>query len=73
MQSKKHSHMEIWSNQIIGILAGLVVLHYLLPIVQALPKDYQSPAVVFTMFVLSYSRSYGLRRLFNYIAIRSKV
>ena len=65
MQSKKFSHYEVMSNQIVGILVGLVVVYHLMPIIKYMPPELQSPIVVFTMFVFSYSRTYLLRRLFN--------
>ena len=65
MQSKRFSHFEIMTNQIVGILIGLVVMYYLMPVIKHMPPELQSPIVVFTMFVFSYSRAYILRRLFN--------
>ena len=65
MQTKKDSHIEIWTNQIVGIIIGLVVMYFLIPAIEDLPPEIKSPVVVFTMFMFSYIRAFGLRRYFN--------
>jgi len=66
-QSKKDSHKEQLLNQAIGIIIGLIVMFFLLPLLKDIPPIYASPIAVFVMFCFSYARGYGLRRLFNYI------
>jgi len=65
MQSKKHSHYEVATNQAVGIVGGWSIVYFIFPYF-----DHMSQASIATIssilfFVWSYSRSYVLRRFFN--------
>ncbi len=64
MQSKKNSHKEIITNQIVGIILGWLIVYFIFPLfgdMQALKATCSS--IIF--FVISYLRSYIIRRIFN--------
>jgi len=67
MRTKKQSHIEVSANQTIGILVGLIVMYFLLPILNDVPPEYASPITVFSIFIFSYSRAYVLSRYFNWL------
>ena len=68
MQSRKHSHLEIITNQIVGIVIGWLIVKYLFPLM-GVPVSYsQATASSAIFFVASYSRAYVIRRVFNGLA-----
>jgi hypothetical protein len=65
MQSKKYSHYEVLSNQVIGIIGGWLIVYYLFPFFQHLDQVYVATISSVLFFIWSYSRSYVIRRIFN--------
>ena len=70
MQSKKHSHLETASNQIIGIIIGWLIVFLVTPLLSHLNSAELATALTPMFFIASYSRSYVLRRVFNHKAIK---
>ena len=66
MQSKKHSHYEIITNQIVGILIGWSLVYFAFPFMDIHQTIEQSTISSMMFFVASYARSYVLRRVFNH-------
>lgn len=67
MQSKKHSHYEILTNQAIGIIGGWLIVMFLFPLFNMLHQSIVATISSCIFFVWSYFRSYFIRRLFNKI------
>jgi len=73
-QSKKHSHIEVLANQILGIIIGFTLSKYVLPTIIDNNGGYELNAntialhITLIFFISSYSRSYLLRRYFNALA-----
>lgn len=65
MQTRKHSHLEILTNQVIGVIGGWLIVYFLFPLFNHLPQAYIATISSVLFFVWSYARSYALRRLFN--------
>lgn len=65
MQSKKHSHYEILTNQIVGIIGGWLIVMFLFPLFDHLPQHYIATISTILFFIWSYTRSYIIRRLYN--------
>ena len=70
MQSKKHSHMEITTNQIAGIVIGWCLVYFVFPIMGVETSMEQASMSSIMFFGVSYSRAYVIRRIFNRIAIK---
>lgn len=64
-QSKKLTHLEILSNQAVGILIGWSIVYFLFPLFDHLDQATVATIATGLFFVASYARSYVLRRLFN--------
>ena len=67
MQTKKQTHIEVITNQCLGLIGGWLIVYYLFPLF-----DYMEQSIVATIstaifFIWSYVRSYTIRRLFNWI------
>lgn len=66
--SKKLDHLEVNANQVVGLIIGYIVTRFIsIPYAGIIDPDILAIGVTFLFFVLSYSRSYGFRRLFRYI------
>ena len=65
MQTKLESIKETFSQSILGIIIGLIVMRVMLDVLENIDKNTQSVVIVFVMFVLSTSRGYIVRRYFN--------
>jgi hypothetical protein len=64
-QSKKHSHYEITTNMITGLILGFLIVYYIFPII-GIPTSAETSAMSSVIFfVVSYVRSYTIRRIFN--------
>ena len=64
-QSKKHSHYEVMSNQVVGVIGGWLIVMFLFPFFQHLEQSIVATISSAIFFVWSYARSYILRRVFN--------
>jgi len=66
-QSKKHSHYEIISNQIAGIVIGWCLVYFVFPLMGMTVSIEQASMSSLMFFGASYSRAYAIRRIFNRI------
>jgi len=65
MQSKRHSHYEVLSNQVVGIMGGWLIVMFLFPLFDHLLQHWVATVSSVIFFTWSYVRSYALRRYFN--------
>jgi len=65
MQLKKHSHYEVLTNQIIGIIIGWCIVYFIFPRLVFLSSSELASVSTIMFFVSSYIRSYLVRRFFN--------
>jgi len=65
IQSKKHSHYEVVSNQAIGLIVGFLIVYYIFPLMNALNQAELATASTIIFFIASYVRAYTIRRIFN--------
>ena len=65
MQSKKQSHLEVLSNQTVGIIGGWAIVYLLFPLFEHLEQWKIASISSILFFIWSYARSYFLRRVFN--------
>ena len=70
MQSKKHSHYEIISNQIAGIIIGWCLVFFIFPFIGVETTVSQATASSIMFFIASYTRAYVIRRIFNKIGAK---
>ena len=65
---KRLDHFEVGSNQVVGLLIGFLVTRFIsIPLAGKMDPNLLSLGITILFFILSYSRSYGFRRLFRYI------
>ncbi len=64
-QSKIHSHYEIITNQIAGIMIGFVLVYFVFPFIGVETTATQASLSSMMFFIASYSRAYAIRRIFN--------
>lgn len=67
MQSKKSSVFEAIVNTVVGLLSSLLIQCILYPIMDIPVTFGQNLIITMVFFVVSFTRSYLLRRLFNRI------
>jgi len=72
MQSKKHSHFEIITNQITGIIIGWSLVYFAFPIIGIDATITQATSSSVMFFFASYTRAYVLRRIFNRLHKKDK-
>lgn len=65
MQTKKESHKEILTNQVVGLFGGWCIVYYLFPLFDYLSQEIVATISTIIFFIWSYLRSYVLRRYFN--------
>lgn len=65
MQTRKHSHQETLTNQIVGIVIGWLIVYALFPLFNHLEQVWVASISTVLFFISSYSRSYAIRRYFN--------
>ena len=70
MQSKKHSHYEIISNQIAGIIIGWCLVFFIFPFIGVETTVSHATASSIMFFIASYTRAYVIRRIFNKIGAK---
>lgn len=66
-QSKKHSHYEIITNQIAGIVIGWCLVYFAFPLMGVVVSVEQASVSTVMFFCASYGRAYVIRRIFNRI------
>lgn len=64
-QSRKHSHYEVLTNQIVGIVIGWLIVYALFPLFNHLGQVWVATISSVLFFVSSYTRTYLIRRYFN--------
>jgi len=64
-QSKKHSHLEVITNQISGIVVGWLIVYFIFPMIGIPVTVTQTTISSLIFFIASYSRMYIIRRIFN--------
>ncbi len=64
-QSKKHSHLEVITNQISGIVVGWLIVYFIFPMIGIPVTVTQTTVSSLIFFIASYSRMYIIRRIFN--------
>jgi uncharacterized membrane protein len=70
MQSKKHSHYEIATNMIAGLIIGWLIVFLVFPLIGVETTAAHATASSVIFFIASYLRSYVIRRLFNYLHVK---
>ena len=65
MQTKRHSHYEVLTNQIVGIVLGWLIVFALFPLFDHLCQAWVATISSVLFFISSYTRSYLIRRYFN--------
>jgi len=66
MQTKRHSHQEVLTNQIVGIVLGWLIVYLAFPLFDHLSQVWVATISSCLFFVSSYTRSYLIRRYFNH-------
>lgn len=64
MQSKRHSHYEVLTNQAIGMAGGWMIVYFLFPIFSHCNQSTIATISSVIFAVWSYTRTYILRRYF---------
>ena len=65
MQSKNQSHLEVTTNQILGIVGGWLIVYFIFPLFDYLSQSLVATISTIIFFIWSYIRSYTVRRYFN--------
>ena len=65
MQNRKQSHLEVTTNQILGIVGGWLIVYFLFPLFDYLSQSLVATISTIIFFIWSYIRSYTVRRYFN--------
>lgn len=72
MQSNKHSHYEIITNSVLGILIGWSIVFFIFPFMGVETSASQASMSSVIFFIASYIRAYVVRRYFNYMATQTR-
>ena len=72
MQTKKHSHYEVFTNQVVGIVVGWLSVFWLFPLFDHLAQFWVACVSTVLFFISSYTRSYLIRRYFNHRALAAR-
>jgi high-affinity Fe2+/Pb2+ permease len=65
MQSKKQSSIESVTNIVVGLITSFLIQLFLYPVLGIPVTINQNITITLVFFVVSFLRSYGLRRHFN--------
>jgi len=65
MQTKKHSHFEVVTNQAVGLILGWLIVYFIFPFMGMESTATTATASSVIFFISSYLRSYVIRRVFN--------
>lgn len=65
MQTKYQSHIEVTTNQILGIIGGWLIVYFIFPLFDYLSQSSVATISTIIFFIWSYIRSYIIRRYFN--------
>ena len=69
MQSKKMSGLEAAVNLVLGYIISVLLLYTIMPLYGYHPDFSTSNQMVLWFTTASFIRSYGIRRLFNFIQV----
>ncbi len=69
-QSKKHTHYEVLTNQVLGIAYGWLVVFFIFPYLEGMTQATLATVSSAIFFVGSYSRAYGVRRYYEHIKMK---
>lgn len=64
-QSKRHSHYEILTNQIAGIIIGWLIVYFAFPHFDYLDQGWVATISTILFFIFSYIRGYTIRRIYD--------
>ena len=70
IQSKKHKHLEVWTNQILGIVTGWAVVMWIFPLLSTLSQVELATVSSFIFFTFSYVRMLTVRSILDELNIR---
>ena len=73
MQTKKQSHLEVTTNQILGIIGGWLIVYFIFPLFDYLSQSLVATISTIIFFIWSYTRSYIIRRVFNNSVYKRKI
>lgn len=65
MQSKKQSSIESVTNIVVGLITSFLIQLFLYPVLEIPVTINQNITITLVFFVVSFLRSYGIRRYFN--------
>lgn len=68
MQKKSHSFYEAVANISVGLLVSAALTYYALPLWGLEPEITEAVEITILYTVASLVRTYGLRRVFNWVA-----
>ncbi len=69
-QSKKHTHYEVLTNQVLGITYGWLVVFFIFPYLNGLSQAVLATVSSGIFFVGSYARAYGVRRYYEKVRMK---
>jgi len=64
-QSKKHTHYEVLTNQVLGITYGWLVVFFIFPYMEDMSQTMLATVSSGIFFVGSYTRAYMVRRWYE--------
>jgi len=67
-QSKKHSHYEMITNSVLGIIIGWSIVFWIFPYMGVETTVNQASLSSVMFFIASYARAYIIRRIFNKVS-----
>jgi len=65
MQTKRNSHIEIMTNQFIGIIIWFGIVYFLFPLFDHMEQLHIAVISTLIFSISSYVRAYYVRRIFN--------
>ena len=70
-QTRKGSAVEALVSIAIGLIVSMIANHLVFPLYGFFPTASQNVQITAIFTVISFARSYGVRRLFNYFGTRT--
>ena len=70
-QTRKGSAVESAVNIAVGLIVSLIANHLVFPLYGFIPTLSQNASITAIYTAISFARSYGVRRLFNYFGART--
>ena len=66
-QSKRHTHYEVLTNQVLGIAYGWMVVFFIFPYLSGMSQAGLATVSSVIFFIGSYLRAYGVRRWYEHM------